>query len=127
MAYPPPTVERKVHFYRGEMLDNDGETYVALCLRETGAKVKFLSCEPLLGPLPDLDLEDIDWMIVGGESGPGARPMDPAWVTDLRDQCLGAEVPFFFKQWGGQNKKKAGRLLEGRVWGEVPRIAAAAG
>jgi protein gp37 len=79
-----------------------------------------LSLEPLLGPLVDLDLSGIDWVIVGGESGPGARPMDPAWVTDLRDQCCRAMVPFFFKQWGGRNKKLAGRLLDGRVWDEMP-------
>ncbi len=89
-------------------------------LRETGAHVKFLSLEPLLGPLPDLDLTDIDWVIVGGESGPRARPMDPAWALDLRDQCRAANVPFFFKQWGGKNKKQAGRLLDGRVWDEMP-------
>ncbi len=89
-------------------------------LRQTGAHVKFLSLEPLLGPLPDLDLTDIDWVIVGGESGPRARPMDPAWALDLRDQCRGARVPFFFKQWGGKNKKQAGRLLDGRVWDEMP-------
>jgi protein gp37 len=89
-------------------------------LRRTGARVKFLSLEPLLGPLPGLDLSGIDWVIVGGESGPGARPMDPAWATDLRDQCRRANVPFFFKQWGGTNKKRAGRALEGRVWDEMP-------
>jgi protein gp37 len=89
-------------------------------LRRTGAQVKFLSLEPLLGPLHDLNLDGIDWAIVGGESGPGARPLDPAWVTDIRDQCLRARVPFFFKQWGGTNKKKAGRLLEGRTWDEMP-------
>lgn len=89
-------------------------------LRGTDARVKFLSLEPLLGPLPGLDLRGIDWVIVGGESGPGARPMDPAWATDLRDQCRQANVPFFFKQWGGKNKKQAGRVLEGRVWDEMP-------
>jgi protein gp37 len=89
-------------------------------LRACGARVRFLSLEPLLGPLPDLDLEGIDWVIVGGESGPKARPMDEAWVLDLRDQCVAAEVPFFFKQWGGVNKKKAGRLLEGYTWDEMP-------
>ena len=87
-------------------------------LRSTGARLKFLSLEPLLGPLPDLNLEGMDWVIVGGESGPKARPMDPAWVTDLREQCCHAGVPFFFKQWGGNNKKKAGRELEGRTWDE---------
>ncbi len=89
-------------------------------LRETRARVKFLSIEPLLGPLPKLDLRGIDWVIVGGESGPGARPMDPAWATEIRDQCLEAGVAFFFKQWGGFNKKRTGRRLEGRTWDEMP-------
>lgn len=89
-------------------------------LRATGAMLRFLSLEPLLGPLHDLNLRGIDWVIVGGESGPNARPMDPAWAMDLRDQCKRAEVPFFFKQWGGKNKKQAGRLLEGRTWDQMP-------
>jgi protein gp37 len=89
-------------------------------LRTTGAHVKFLSLEPLLGPLRKLELTSIDWVIVGGESGHRARPMNPAWVTDLRDQCARAGVAFFFKQWGGKNKKKAGRLLDGRTWDEMP-------
>ena len=89
-------------------------------LRRTHAITKFLSLEPLLGPLQNLDLAGIDWVIVGGESGPRARPVDPEWVIDLRDQCRLSEVPFFFKQWGGPNKKKAGRELEGRTWDEMP-------
>jgi len=89
-------------------------------LREVPAAVRFLSLEPLLGPLDGLDLCGIDWVIVGGESGPGARPMNPAWVLSVRDQCTAAGVPFFFKQWGGVNKKKAGRLLDGRTWDDVP-------
>ncbi len=89
-------------------------------LRNTPALTKFLSLEPLLGPLHDLDLRDIQWVIVGGESGPNARPMDPAWATDLRDQCQRTKVPFFFKQWGGKNKKQAGRVLDGRTWDEMP-------
>ena len=89
-------------------------------LRRTGAHVKFLSLEPLLGPLPQLNLKGIDWAIVGGESGPGARPMDPAWVRDLRDQCQAADVAFFFKQWGGVNKKATGRALDGRTWDQMP-------
>lgn len=89
-------------------------------LRTVSAAVRFLSLEPLLGPLPDLDLTGIGWVIVGGESGPGARPMDAAWVGDIRDQCLAANVPFFFKQWGGIQKKKAGRLLERRTWDQMP-------
>jgi protein gp37 len=94
-------------------------------LRETGAAVKFLSLEPLLGPLPVLDFGGIDWVIVGGESGPGAREMRGEWVLDIRDQCRAAGIPFFFKQWGGTNKKKAGRLLENRTWDEMPLAAAA--
>jgi len=94
-------------------------------LRQTGAKTKFLSLEPLLGPLPDLDLTGIDWVIVGGESGPGARPMETEWVTAIRDQCIGAGVPFFFKQWGGTRKKRAGRLLQGRTWSQQPQVALA--
>ncbi len=89
-------------------------------LRKTGAHVKFLSLEPLLGPLRKLNLRRIDWVIVGGESGPGARPVDPAWVTDIRDQCVRAGAAFFFKQWGGVNKKQTGRQLEGRTWDEMP-------
>ncbi len=89
-------------------------------LRRTGAAVKFLSLEPLLGPLPALDLSGIDWVIVGGESGPRARRMDPAWVREIRDQCVAARAPFFFKQWGGVQKSKNGRVLDGRTWDEMP-------
>lgn len=89
-------------------------------LRKTNAKTKFLSLEPLLGSLPNLNLADIDWVIVGGESGPGARPIKPEWISGIRDQCQNLGVPFFFKQWGGANKKKAGRLFEGRTWDEMP-------
>jgi len=89
-------------------------------LRDTPARTKFISFEPLLGPILDIDLTGIDWVIVGGESGPRARPMAPSWVKDIRDQCLSAGVPFFFKQWGGLNKKKAGRVLGGRTWDDMP-------
>lgn len=90
-------------------------------LRATPAHVKFLSLEPLLGPLPNLDLTGIHWAIVGGESGPGARPMDEAWVLDIRAQCQRAGTAFFFKQWGGTNKKKTGRLLQGKTYDEMPQ------
>ena len=89
-------------------------------LKETGAHVKFLSLEPLLGPLPRMELGGIDWVIVGGESGPGARPMQAAWVRDIRDQCGRIHVPFFFKQWGGVFKKRTGRTLDNRVWDQMP-------
>jgi len=89
-------------------------------LRSTPAEVKFMSLEPLLGPLPRLNLTDIDWVIVGGESGPGARPMRLEWATEIRDQCVQDATPFFFKQWGGFRKKRNGRVLEGRTWDEFP-------
>lgn len=91
-------------------------------LKGTGARIKFLSLEPLLGPLPDLDLRGIDWVIVGGESGPGARPMQAEWVRDIRDTCVTCKVPFFFKQWGGVFKKKTGRMLDDRTWNQFPEI-----
>ena len=88
-------------------------------LREVPAAVRFLSCEPLLKPLT-LDLKDIHWVIVGGESGPKARPMKKSWATDIRDQCLATGVPFFFKQWGGRTSKAGGRVLDEEIWGEMP-------
>lgn len=96
-------------------------------LRATGAAVKFLSIEPLLGAIPDLNLTGIDWAIVGGESGPGARPMDAEWVREIRESCLRQRVPFFFKQWGGVHKKRTGRELDGRTWDEMPRRKRLAG
>jgi protein gp37 len=90
------------------------------CLRKVPACVRFISFEPLLEHLGKIDLTAIDWVIVGGESGPGARPMEESWVVEIREQCLAAGVPFFFKQWGGVNKKKAGRLLDGRKWEDLP-------
>ncbi|GAA0736827.1 phage Gp37/Gp68 family protein [Dactylosporangium roseum] len=89
-------------------------------LRVVPAAVRFVSCEPLLGPLDTIDLDGVGWVIAGGESGPRHRPIDPAWVTQLRDRCIAAEVPFFFKQWGGRTPKAGGRLLEGRTWDEMP-------
>jgi protein gp37 len=91
-------------------------------LRSTNAQVKFLSLEPLLGPIQNICLNGIDWVIVGGESGPGARPIQKDWVIDIREQCRLSGVPFFFKQWGGTHKKKTGRLLEGRTWDEKPGV-----
>ena len=93
-------------------------------LRTVPAAVRFLSCEPLLGPLDDLRLDGIGWVIAGGESGPGHRPLDVAWVTGIRDKCLDAGVPFFFKQWGGRTPKEGGRDLDGRRWDQMPALAA---
>lgn len=89
-------------------------------LRNTAAAIKFISCEPLLSSLNRMDLQDIDWVIVGGESGPRSRPMNKEWVREIRDMCFENRIPFFFKQWGGFNKKKAGRLLDGRLHDEMP-------
>jgi protein gp37 len=108
------------NIWMGVSVESERYLYRVDHLRSIPAAVRFLSLEPLLGSVPDLDLSGIDWVIVGGESGPGARPMKPEWVVDIRNQCLNARVPFFFKQWGGVNKKKAGRKLEGRTWDQIP-------
>jgi protein gp37 len=108
------------NIWMGVSVENENYVQRIDNLRHTGAQIKFLSLEPLLGPIPELDLFGIDWVIVGGESGPGARPMREEWVIEIRDQCLKARVPFFFKQWGGFHKKKAGRSLEGQIWNQMP-------
>ncbi len=120
LAAIAPAIDWPTNVWMGVSVESAQHVDRIEALRSTNARVKFLSLEPLLGPLPRLDLRGIDWVIVGGESGPGARPMDPAWVTDLRDQCRRARVAFFFKQWGGTNKKKTGRELDGRTWDEMP-------
>jgi protein gp37 len=95
-------------------------------LRTVGAQTKFLSIEPMIGPIDNLDLNSIDWVIVGGESGPGARPIEKVWVEGVHQECKKQKVPFFFKQWGGVNKKKNGRLLYGKTWDETPKSQLAA-
>ena len=114
--------------WAGVSIENDQYLFRADDLRATGAKVKFLSLEPLLGPLPNLNLAGIDWVIVGGESGPKARQMQAEWALDIRDQCIAAGVPFFFKQWGVYaadgvkvGKKMAGNMLDGQLWEEMPK------
>ena len=92
-------------------------------LRQTNARVKFLSCEPLIGRLPNMNLQGIDWVIVGGESGRTPRPMQEEWVTEIKEQCEESRTAFFFKQWGGTNKKKNGRMLDGQTWDEMPEIS----
>ncbi len=110
------------NIWMGVTVEHRNYTYRIGHVRATGAAVKFLSLEPLLGPLPPLDLSGVDWVIIGGESGPGARVMKKEWVLDVRQQCREQNVAFFFKQWGGVNKKKAGRLLDGRTWEEMPAL-----
>jgi len=117
-----PKLDWPGHVWMGVSVENADYKSRIDCLRRTHAKIKFLSLEPLLGPLKRMNLKGIDWAIVGGESGPGARPMQPEWVTEIRDQCHKAKVPFFFKQWGGVNKKRTVRRLEGRTWDEMPPI-----
>ena len=114
------------NIWMGVSVENEKYEFRIDDLRKTGAAIKFLSLKPLLGPLPKLNLSGIDWVIVGGESGPGSRPMHKQWVISIRDQCSAAKVPFFFKQWGGANKKKAGRELDGRQYDEMPRRSLAA-
>jgi protein gp37 len=116
-----PSIGWSENVWMGVSVENQDHVFRIDHLRRTGARLKFLSLEPLLGPLPRLQLRGIDWVIVGGESGPGARPMKTEWVLEIKEQCNKTGVPFFFKQWGGLNKKKAGRLLEGRTWDELPR------
>jgi len=120
LAELSPHLPWEPNIWMGVSVESDRYRGRIDALRRTGALTRFLSLEPLLGPLSDLDLRGIHWVIVGGESGPGARPMDPAWAKDLRDQCRRSKVPFFFKQWGGTNKKRAGRVLDGRTWDEMP-------
>jgi protein gp37 len=114
-------LEWPANLWMGVSVESDDVTERIDQLRSVPSECRFLSCEPLLTALPDLDLTGIDWVIVGGESGSKARPMDPAWATDIRDQCLAAGVAFFFKQWGGHTPKANGRTLDGRIWDEMPQ------
>ena len=107
--------------WMGVSVESEDYTYRIGHLGNVPAAVRFLSVEPLLGPINKLSLKSIDWVIVGGESGPHARPIDPQWVRSIRNDCVSAGVPFFFKQWGGARKSKAGRILDGRTWDELPR------
>jgi protein gp37 len=108
------------NLWMGVTVENSNLTERIDLLRQTGARVKFLSCEPLLSSLPDLNLQGIDWVIVGGESGRTPRPIKEEWVIDIKEQCMVAKVAFYFKQWGGRNKKKAGKVLEGKVYNQMP-------
>lgn len=122
LAELAPILPWPVNIWMGVTIEDEERLGRATALRHMPAAVKFLSLEPLLGPLPGLDLDGIDWVIVGGESGPKARPMKKDWVLAIRDVCLQNAVPFFFKQWGGIRKKAAGRTLEDRTWSQMPRI-----
>nr|WP_321258221.1 phage Gp37/Gp68 family protein [uncultured Pseudodesulfovibrio sp.] len=109
------------NIWMGVSIENQDYIYRANNLVSTNAAVKFLSLEPLLGPINNLPLNSIDWIIVGGESGPKSRKMESKWAEDIRDECISKNTPFFFKQWGGTNKKKTGRLLNNKLWDEYPQ------
>jgi protein gp37 len=119
-------LNEKLHWssniWMGVSVENSDYIFRIDDLRQTQAKIKFISFEPLLGPIHNLDLEGIDWVIVGGESGPRSRPIQEAWVIEIKDKCIENGIPFFFKQWGGRNKKKAGKILEGKIWNEFPDV-----
>ena len=115
-------IDWPTNVWMGVSVENAKYTARIADLRATPAKIRFLSLEPLIGEIGEIDLDGIDWVIVGGESGPGARPMQPEWVLQIQKQCSEAAVPFFFKQWGGVNKKRTGRELNGRTYDELPRV-----
>lgn len=116
-----PCLDWTPNIWMGVSVENSEYVWRIDHLRRSGAAVKFLSLEPLLGPLDELNLGGIDWVIAGGESGPAARPVEADWVRSIRNQCLDADVAFHFKQWGGVNKKKTGRILDGRTWEDWPK------
>jgi len=122
LAAVAPRLQWPNNVWMGVSVETERYTFRVDKLLQTAAAVKFISLEPLLAQVTGLDLEGVDWVIAGGESGPGARPMDPEWVRDIRDKCTAAGVPFFFKQWGGVRRKEAGRTLDGRTWDEMPEV-----
>jgi protein gp37 len=124
LAKVAPSLPWPKNVWMGVTVEDNERLCRVEILRQVPSAVKFLSVEPLLGPLPDLNLDGIDWVIVGGESGPGARSMNAEWVLDIRDACVNAAVPFFFKQWGGVRKKAAGRRIEDRTWSQMPSVLA---
>lgn len=116
-------IRAPVHMWFGVSVEDGSKKSRIRHLHDAPAGVRFLSIEPLIAPMGKIDLMGIDWVIVGGESGPGARPMDPTWVRDLRDQCVASGVAFFFKQWGGLRPKSGGRELDGRKWDQFPNVS----
>jgi protein gp37 len=118
-----PLLPYRPNIWQGVSVENSDVAWRIDELRRVPAMVRFLSLEPLIGPIPDLDLNGIHWVIVGGESGPGARPMDTDWVREIHDACRQQSVPFFFKQWGGVHKSRTGRVLDGKTWDEYPATA----
>jgi protein gp37 len=122
LARLAPQLPWPSNIWQGVSVENSRYARRIAHLQKVPAEVRFVSVEPLLGPIPDLPLNGIHWVIVGGESGPRHRPIQPAWVREIRKQCLTAGVPFFFKQWGGRTPKSGGRLLDGRLWNQMPKF-----
>jgi protein gp37 len=122
LAALAPRLPWPANVWQGVSVENARHTWRVAYLRSTPARVRFISIEPLLGPISTLDLLGVDWVIVGGESGPRHRAIDPDWVQHIRDECVAADVPFFFKQWGGRTPKSGGRILDGRAWDEMPSM-----
>lgn len=120
-----PCLDWPPNVWMGVSIENDLLTPRADALRAVPAAVRFLSCEPLLGPLPSLKLDGLHWLIAGGESGPLARPMQESWAVDLRDRCVAVGIPYFFKQWGGRTPQSGGKLLQGQIWDQMPASYAA--
>jgi len=108
--------------WMGVSVENQDYVYRIEHLKKTNARIKFISFEPLLGPIRKINLHGIDWVIVGGESGPGARPIQEDWILDIKQKCIKTKIPFFFKQWGGVRKKETGRMLQGKIWNEWPKV-----
>jgi protein gp37 len=127
LAALAPRLPWPANLWQGVSVENQRYLDRIAALRRVPAAIRFLSLEPLLGPLPAIPLDGISWVIVGGESGLKHRLVEPAWVLEIRDQCVAAGVPFFFKQWGGRTPKAGGRLLDGREWNQMPVLAAASG
>ena len=126
LAQVAPQLDWPPNVWMGVSVENSDYVWRIDRLRTTPAAVRFISFEPLLGPIRAANLSQIDWVIVGGESGPGARPMDPAWARQIRDLCLKKRIAFFFKQWGGVQKSRNGRRLDGRTWDQTPSTVSAA-
>lgn len=120
LAKLAPQLPWPAHVWQGVSVENQTYTKRVIALQKVPATVRFLSVEPLLGPIANLPLDGVHWVIVGGESGPRHRPIKPEWVREIRKQCRTAQVPFFFKQWGGRTAKSGGRILDGRTWDQMP-------
>lgn len=118
-----PNLRFTPNIWIGVTVENQDSIFRIDDLRTVNTSIRFLSCEPLIGPIKGLNLNDIHWVIAGGESGPKSRPVQIEWVRDIKQACQNQNVPFFFKQWGGVNKKKAGRELDGKIWNEMPELA----